>query len=92
MADDTWTDYLEAASEHLRATRLSVELGRASPEPPEPPEGSVPDELSPRVRRLVLAYDQLALEVATRLEDMTGHLAPPRVEPPSLPHYVDRKA
>ncbi len=44
MADDTWADYLEAASEHLRAARRAVEQGTASPEPPGHPPGSLPDE------------------------------------------------
>jgi hypothetical protein len=92
MADDTWADYLEAASEHLRAARRAVEQGAASPDPPRHPAGTLPDELQPEVRRLALAYDQLALEVATRMADMQCHLTPPRVEAQSLPHYVDQMA
>ncbi len=92
MADDRWTEYLEAASEHLRATRRAVEQGAASPEPPGHPAGVLPDDLEPQVRRLALAYDQLALEVATRMADVQCHLAARRVEAPSVPHYVDRMA
>ncbi len=92
MADDTWPDYLEAAAEHLRAARRAVEQGTASPEPPGHPAGALPDELQPQARRLALAYDQLALEVATRMADMQCHLAPPRVESRSVPHYVDQMA
>ena len=92
MADDTWADYLEAASAHLRAARRAVEHGHAAPEPPGHPVGPLPGEFAPQAQRLALAYDQLALEVATRMADMTCHLPPPRTEPPSLPHYVDQRA
>lgn len=92
MADDSWTEYLEAASMHLRAARRALERGTASPEPPGHPAGVLPEELQPQARRLALAFDQLALEVATRMADMTCHLAAPRVEVPSLPYYVDQRA
>lgn len=92
MPDDTWSEYLEAASAHLRAARRAVEQGTASPEPPGPPAGVLPDDLQPQVRRLALAYDQLALEVATRMADVQHHLAPRRAEARSRPHYVDQRA
>jgi flagellin-specific chaperone FliS len=76
VACDTWTEYLEAATEHLRATRLAIELGAPSPEPPAPPAGPVPIELEPKVRQLVVGYDQLALEVDTRRTDMESAAAP----------------
>jgi hypothetical protein len=92
MPDDDWAEYLEAAAAHLRTSRRAFEQGAASPDPPAHPAGSLPDELQPQVRRLALAYDQLALEVATRLAGMEHRLAPPRVGAPSPPFYVDQRA
>lgn len=92
MPGETWTDFLEAAADHLRASRQAVEQGAVSPDPPGHPDGPLPDELQPQVRRMALAYDQLALEVATRMADLDVRLTPPRVEPPSPAYYVDRRA
>jgi flagellin-specific chaperone FliS len=76
VACDTWAEYLPAATEHLRATRLAIELGTPSPEPPAPPAGPVPDGLQAKVRQLVVGYDQLALEVDTRMTDMESTAGP----------------
>ncbi len=92
MAYDSWAEYLEAASAHLQASRRAVEQATASPEPPPHPAEPLPDELQSQARRLAVAYDQLALEVATRLTDIESRLAPRRVEAPSLPHYIDQRA
>jgi hypothetical protein len=93
MADDSWPEYLEAAAEHLHATRQAVEHGATSPEPPAHPVGPLPEELAPRAQRLALAYDQLALEVSTHMAQIECRLAPPpRAETPPDPHYVDQRA
>jgi hypothetical protein len=92
MGTESWAEYLEAATEHLRATRRAVELGAASPEPPAHPAEPLPGELQPQARRLALAYDQLALEVATRMTEIEGRLAPRRVEAPAIAYYVDQMA
>jgi len=92
MGADSWSEYLEAATEHLRATRRAVELGAASPEPPAHPEEPLPDELQSQARRLALAYDQLALEVATRMTEIERRLAPRRMEAPPIAYYVDQMA
>jgi hypothetical protein len=92
MGCDSWADYLDAATEHLRATRRAVELGAPSPEPPAQPAEPLPDELQSRARRLALAYDQLALEVATRMTEIECRLATPRVEAPPIAYYVDQMA
>jgi hypothetical protein len=92
MSSASWADYLADASEHLRASRRAVEEGVTSPDPPTHPAGPLPQDLEPQARRLALAYDQLALEVATRMTDIECRLATPRVEAPTQPHYVDQKA
>lgn len=88
----TWAEYLEAASEHLRASRRAVEHGGPSPEPPAHPAVPLPDGLQPHALRLALAYDQLALEVATRMADIESRHTRPRVEALSTPSYVDQMA
>jgi flagellin-specific chaperone FliS len=76
VACETWAEYLPAATEHLRATRLAIELGAPSPEPPAPPAGPVPVDLQAKVRQLVVGYDQLALEVDTRMTEMESTAGP----------------
>ncbi len=92
MPGDTWTEYLEAATDHLERSRRAIEQGAVSPDPPGRPAGPLPDELQPRVRWLALAYDQLALEVATRMADLDSRLTAPRIEAPSPAYYVDQRA
>jgi hypothetical protein len=91
MANDQWADYLEAACDHLRRTRLAVEAGNAGPPGPPRPAGSPPDELLGRVQLLAAGYDQLALEVATRLSVMQRYRRAhvPQVAPVS--HFVDQR-
>src|SRR5208283_1520514 len=67
MAPHEWADYLEAASEHLRLTRLAVEAGCPGPPGAARPTEPLPDELRDRVQLLAMGYDQLALEVSTRM-------------------------
>ena len=92
MPDDNWPEYLDAAAAHLREARRAVEQGAVSPDPPAHPAGPLPDELQPQVRWLALAYDQLALEVSTRLAGMDTRLGAPRLEAPSPAYYVDQRA
>jgi hypothetical protein len=92
MPDPAWADYLEAVGAHLHQARRAVEEGRTSPDPPPRPTGTPPDALQPRARRLALAYDQLALEVATRLAGLEVRVTPRRPESPAPAYYVDRKA
>ncbi|HTU38421.1 MAG TPA: hypothetical protein VMF35_10400 [Acidimicrobiales bacterium] len=92
MSEHSWTEYLAAASEHLAASRRAVEQGAASPDPPAHPAGPLPEELASQAQRLADAFDQLALEVATRMTDIELHLGPRRVDVPAGPYYVDQMA
>jgi len=86
MADDQWAEYLDAACE-----RLAVEAGQPGPTGPAHPTAPLPDELRGRVQVLAAGYDQLALEVSTRLSDLQrfrrSHVPPP----PPVSHFVDQR-
>ena len=75
MSPPTWDEYLAEASAHLAAVRASSDLGMAPPTPPARPEGPPPDECIDQVRHLAMGYDQLTLELLTRMEEM-GHRRP----------------
>jgi len=92
MAADPWADYLAALSEHLRVSRRAVEEGAVVPPPPPQPSVPMPGELGDQAHRLAIAYDQLALEVTTRLDDIGAHLPGVRAGTLPRPQFVDRKA
>jgi hypothetical protein len=91
MAPDQWADYLEAACEHLRQTRLAVEAGCPGPPGPPRPTGPPPDELRSRVQLLAAGYDQLAIEVSTRLSDLQRYRRSHVPQPPRTSHFVDQR-
>ena len=91
MAPDQWADYLEAACEHLRRTRLRRGGGPRRPAGPAAPYGPPPDELRGRVQLLAAGYDQLALEVATRLSDMQRYRRTQVPQAPPASHFVDQR-
>jgi hypothetical protein len=91
MASDQWVDYLEAACEHLRQTRLAVEAGGPGRPGPPRPTDPLPDELRGRVQLLASGYDQLALEVATRLSDIQRYRRNHRHQAPPASHFVDQR-
>ncbi len=92
MAAEPWAEYLAALSEDLRVARRCVEQGAITPTPPPRPTGPVPDELAGTLHRVAVAYDQLALEVSTRLADIAAHLPGFRPTPVPQPQFVDRTA
>ena len=92
MARAPWADYLAALSEHLLLSRRAVEAGAAAPTPPPHPSEPMPGELGDQAHRLAIAYDQLALEVATRMDDIGAHLPGARAGTLPRPQFVDRKA
>ncbi|HXZ61616.1 MAG TPA: hypothetical protein VEG62_02660 [Acidimicrobiales bacterium] len=87
-----WAEYLEAATAHLHATRRAVERGAPSPPEPARPAGPLPDGLRPEAQRLSMAYDQLALEAATRLAEIGARLTGPRRAAAPPPQFVDHRA
>jgi hypothetical protein len=91
MAPDQWADYLEAACEHLRQTRLAVEAGQPGPPGPPRPSGSPPEEVRSRVLLLAAGYDQLALEVATRLSVLQRYRRSHVPQAPPASHFVDQR-
>lgn len=92
MAPRQWAEYLAAASEHLRVSRAAVEAGRAAPPGPVRPTGPLPGELADQVQLLASAYDQLALEVSTRMSDIRRYRRAPAPPPRPSSHFVDRRA
>jgi hypothetical protein len=92
MAPDEWADYLEAASEHLRQSRLAVEAGCVGPPGPPRPAQPLPDELRDRAQLLAWGYDQLALEVSTRMSEIRRYRRAPAPHPPPSSQFVDRRA
>ncbi|MHB1087756.1 MAG: hypothetical protein ACYC19_03200 [Acidimicrobiales bacterium] len=70
MSPPTWDEYLAEASAHLAAVRATSELGAPPPNPPARPEGPPPEDRLEHVRSLALGYDQLALELLTRMQAM----------------------
>jgi hypothetical protein len=91
MAPDQWADYLEAACEHLRQARRAVEAGGAAPAGPPRPTSILPDELRGRVQVLAAGYDQLALEVSTRMTEMQRHRRSHVPAAPRASHFVDQR-
>jgi hypothetical protein len=67
MSLPTWDEYLAEATVHLAASRRATELGLTAPDPPRRPEGHLPDHRREAAARLAVGYDQLAVEVATRM-------------------------
>ena len=90
MAPDQWAEYLEAACEHLRQSRLALEAGCASPPGPPRPTAAPPDELRGRVQLLAAGYDQLALEVSTRMSDLQRYRRSHVPQTPPASHFVDQ--
>jgi hypothetical protein len=68
MPSPTWDEYLAAATAHLDAVRAVSERGAAPPSAPVRPVDPMPEECRERVRFLAMGYDQLAVELVTRLE------------------------
>ena len=91
MAPDQWVDYLEAACEHLRQTRLAVEAGSCGPPGPTRPTAPLPDELRGRVQLLAAGYDQLALEVSTRMSTIQRFRRSHVPHAPPASHFVDQR-
>ena len=71
----TWSEYLAEASEHLAAARRATEIGATLPTPPTRPEGVMPEDARDQVELLRLGYDQLAAEVASRMDVLSQAVA-----------------
>jgi len=68
MSSPTWGEYLAEAKDHLLAARRSAEVGSAPPAVQlERPTDPIPDEYRGEARRLADGYDQLAVEVTSRM-------------------------
>ena len=91
MATDQWAEYLEAACEHLRQSRRAVEAGRAGPPGPPRPIDPLPEEFRSRVQLLAAGYDQLALEVSTRMSEMQRYRRGHVPQAPPASHFVDQR-
>lgn len=70
MSPPTWDEYLAEATAHLARVRALSEVGAPPPDPPERPVDPMPEECREQVRHLAMGYDQLALEMVTRMETM----------------------
>ena len=68
-------------------SRRAAPAHRGRPDPPPP----LPDELRGRVQLLAAGYDQLALEVATRLSEMQRYRRTQVPQAPPASHFVDQR-
>jgi hypothetical protein len=91
MAPHQWADYLEEACEHLRQSRLAVEAGAPGPPGPTRPSVPLPEELRGRAQLLAAGYDQLALEVSTRMSDLQRYRRGPSPQAPPASQFVDQR-
>ncbi len=89
MSPPTWDEYLAAATAHLEAVRALSEQGAPPPRPPERPEVAMPEEHRAQARALALGYDQLALELMTRMEAISQFRSVTRT---TSPHQEGRQA
>jgi hypothetical protein len=85
----TWDEYLEQATMHLAALRRSAELGLSAPDPPLRPNGRLPVYRRAAAERLAIGYDQLAIEVTTRLSGLEQRRS---TRPERNPHREPRPA
>ena len=92
MASPRWADYLVEVATHLHASRTAVAAGAGVPSPPERPAVPIPDALRPQARVLAAGYDQLMLEVRTRIADIQQRRRGPQPSTPSHARFVDRRA
>ena len=83
MPTPTWPEYLAEATAHLAAVRALSELGAPPPSPPQRPVDPMPEECREQVRHLALGYDQLAVELVTRMEALGQRR---RIAQPRSPH------
>ena len=91
MATDQWADYLEAACEHLRQSRRCRRGGLRRPAGPAASTAPLPDELRGRVQLLAAGYDQLALEVSTRMAQMQRYRRTHVPPAPPASQFVDQR-
>jgi hypothetical protein len=91
MASDQWSDYLEAACEHLRQTREAMERGEPGPPGPARPTTPPPEDVRSRVQVLASGYDQLALEVSTRLSSLQRYRRSQAQSAPRASQFVDQR-
>lgn len=70
MSTPTWNEYLRDAKKHLEAAKVAAATGGAPPELPVRPVESIPEELIEEARLLSICYDELALEVAERMDNL----------------------
>jgi hypothetical protein len=71
MPPPTWDEYLAEATAHLAMVRALSEVGAPPPNPPVRPVDPMPEECRDQVRHLAMGYDQLSLELITRMELMS---------------------
>ena len=65
--------------------------GLRGPARTAPPPAPLPDELRGRVQLLAAGYDQLALEVSTRLSVMQRYRRSHVPQAPPASHFVDQR-
>jgi hypothetical protein len=96
MSTPTWDEYLAEAAAHLAAVRRAAEWGAPPPSGPLRPEGPIPEHRRSEAQRLAVGYDQLAVEVATRMSAIESRRQsgvgrnPHRERPPA--HFFDAPA
>jgi hypothetical protein len=92
----TWDEYLTQATLHLAALRRAAEVGLPAPAALERPQGPMPDDRREAAARLAVGYDQLAVEVTTRMSSIEQRRSslsdrnPHREQRPA--HFIDTPA
>jgi hypothetical protein len=73
MPQREWAEYLSEVAAHLSASRAAIEMGSIVPPSPEAPSEPMGEEFQSQAQLLAAGYDQLALEVSTRMSDIQRH-------------------
>lgn len=83
MSSPTWNEYLRDAKRHVRDAKNAIDTGGPPPLPPVRPDGAIPASLIDEAKVLAASYDELALEVAERVQYLKVQMK----QAPKSPHH-----
>lgn len=95
MSLPTWNEYLKEARRHLEASRIAAATGGPPPDLPDRPADPIPQELVGEAKTLAASYEELAIEVAERLDEIRNQSQQLKRRPRKeqvVPSYVDTTA
>lgn len=70
MPVPTWNEYLREARKHLEASKVAASTGGPPPDLPDRPAEPIPPELVSEAKILASSYEELAIEVAERIDEL----------------------